>query len=297
MKMKKYIVILLAISLLLVTTSLASGQYNDSFTDSTGDVWYYQYTETKFQWKEGVERPDIDITRVEVSESGNTITVSLRVKGTISNRNEVVYEISLEDENEDTYQVLFTGGQCYLEGPNSYMMLEASGVGTSTLETSVSLSEINNPSSLDVVEAYSWDWIDAEGEGEYYYDVAGPEATSPTGSSNGDDSSGEITEEWLDRLLAGSLFCIALGVIIPIIILVVIIVLIFKLLKSDEDKGQHPSQQYQQQPQQYQQPPPEQQQEQTPPSPDESGESSSTPPPPEDEGDSKNLPPPPPEDE
>ncbi len=299
MKMKIYMVVILAISLLLVTPSLANAKYNDSVSDSTGDVWYYQYTETKFQWKEGVERPDIDITEVKISESGDMISVSLKVKGTISEEGEVVYEISLEDENEDSYTILWTGGQGFIEGPNTDMMLQVTGIGTSTLETSFSLSDINNPDSLEIAEAYTYDWIDAEGEGEYYQDVAGPEATSPSGSSNGDGnggSSGEISDDILDKLWAGSMLCIALTIIVPLIIIILIVFLILKVIRGGEDKGQQPQQYQQQQSREYQQPPPEEKQEKTPPPPEDQGGSKDTPPPPEEQDDSKDLPPPPEED-
>lgn len=278
------ILAILAITTILIVPAFASAQYNDSVNDSKGDVWYYQYTETKFRWKEGVERPDVDITEVSIEKSGDNIRVSIKVKGTISSTSEVQYQVYLEDNQENGYNLNFNAGECYIIAQNAYLSLPSTGSGTSTLEITFSLSEVGNPSSLEITEAYSHDWIDAEGEGEYYYDVAGPEATSPSGGSgdDGSGSSGEISEDVLDKLWAGSLLCIGLTIIVPVIIIILIVFLILKVIKSGEDKGQQPQQYQQKQYRDYQQPPPEEKQEKTPP-------------PPEDQGGSKDTPPPPPE--
>ena len=212
----------------------------------------------------------------------------------------VWYYVYLEDENEDSYTIQSEGGNGYLTFPNGYITPNISGIGTDTLEASFSLTQVNNPSSLTISEVGTYDWIDSEDSGEYYYDVAGPDATEPVddgnGGSNGDsDSSGEISDDILDKLWAGSLLCIGLTIIVPVIIIILIVFLILKVIKGWDDKEQRTPQQYQQQ--QYQQPPQEQQREQTPAPPEDQGESKDTPPPPEEQDDSEDLPPPPPEED
>jgi len=160
-------------------------------------------------------------------------------------------------------------GTSYLDHPTGGMYITPSGFGTDTLEITFSLEEVGNPDSLKIVEVETHDWIDAEGEGAYYYDTAGPEATEP-------DVEDEIDPEGvIDEFFARGMMCIAVAIILPIIIIVIIIVVVFKLLSGEDEEGQEPSQQRPPQ----QQPPPQQQQ-QPPSPPGDQGGSEQAPPPP-----------------
>ncbi|MEF8873476.1 MAG: hypothetical protein V5A88_02260 [Candidatus Thermoplasmatota archaeon] len=254
MKRIMYVAATLLITLVLLSPVIASAQYEDTITDSEDDLFYYKETDSGWSWVEGVERPDVDIIEVEVTESGGEIVTSLEVKGTIQEDTQVWYSISLEDGNGDSYEVMYTQGTGYLEYPNGGMSIEPSGFGTSTFEASFSSEDVGNPSSLSITDAQTHDWIDTGEEGEHYVDVAGPEAEDPTnGDENGDSGdsgdSGEVDEDLLEKVWAGSMLCIAISIIVPIVILVIIIVVVIKVLGSEEDE--------QEPPQQYQQPPPE----------------------------------------
>ena len=252
------------------------GDYSHSITDDEDDVFYYYYSEDSWGWQENVERPDIDIIRASIEESGGVIFVELEVKGTIQEDAEIWYRITLEDEDGNSYEMGYAQGTGYLEHPTGAMVIEPSGFGTDTLEISFSLDDVGNPDSLEIVEVETHDWIDAEGEGEYYYDTAGPEADEP----DVEDDEDEVDPEGvLDDLFARGMMCIALVIIIPIIIIVIIIVVVLKLLSSGDEEDQEPSEQG---------PPPQQQQ-----PPEQPPEQQQPPSPPEDQGGSGEAPPPP----
>ncbi|MFP4050792.1 MAG: hypothetical protein ACLFVB_03535 [Thermoplasmata archaeon] len=302
MRVQKYMVILLAISLMLVIPTIASAQYNDSVNDSDGDVFYYQITDSSAYWDTNKERPDIDIREVDLSESGGTVTVSMTVKGSITSSEMVWYYLILEDENEDTYQIQTEGSNAYMMFPNGYMTPSLSGIGSDTLRISFALSEVGNPASLTISEVETYDWIDSEESGEYYYDVAGPDATEPVddgnGGSGGGDSGGDSDGDYPDFIqeyIEKGMWCFALLIIIPILIIIVIIVVLVKLLKSGGEGDKQQPQQYQQQQYREYQQPPEEEQGKTPPPPKDQGGTEETPPPPESQDDSNDLPPPPPE--
>jgi len=253
-----------------------NGDYSDSITDDEGDVFYYYQDEDSWGWQENVERPDIDIIRASIEESGGEIFVELEVKGTIQEDVEVWYVITLEDEEGDSYKMGHWQGTGYLDHPTGGMYIEPSGFGTNTLEITFSLDDVGNPDSLEIVEVETHDWIDAEGEGAYYYDTAGPEATEP----DVEDDEDEIDPEGvLDDLFARGMMCIALVIIIPIIVIVIIIVVVIKILGSGDEEDQEPSEQG---------PPPQQQQ-----PPEQPPEQQQPPSPPEDQGGSGEAPPPP----
>ncbi len=247
-KKRIYIAVSLLIALLLLATPiLTSAQYDDSITDSDGDVFYWKETETGWRWQEGVERPNIDIIRTETTEDNGNILVSLEVKGAIINDDAIIYMVYLEDEEGDSYTLNYHDGSCWIYAPQAYEQIQADGIGSSTLEMSFSLAHVGDPSELSIARVETYDWIDAEGEGEYYHDTAGPEAEPPTNGNGNDD---DLDEELLERLWAGSMICIALVIIVPLVVIIIIVVVVFKLLKSDEEDDQ---QKYQQQP-----PPPSQ---------------------------------------
>ncbi|MFW6176234.1 MAG: hypothetical protein ACOC40_00895, partial [Thermoplasmatota archaeon] len=172
-----------------------------------------------------------------------------------------------------------------------------SGMGSDTLRISFALSEVGNPASLTISEVATYDWIDSEESGEYYYDVAGPDATEPVDDDNGGTGgNGNATDypDFIQDYIEKGMWCFALLIIIPILIIIVIIVVLVKLLKSGGEGDKQQPQQYQQQQYREYQQQPEQEQRKTPPPKDQGG-TERTPPPPGDEGDYNDLPPPPPE--
>jgi len=295
MKIKKYIMALIVIATLLLAPALASAGYSDSITDSTGDVYYWRWDGTSYSWRENVERPDIDITGASIQESGGVITVSIQVVGSIRDTDSHHYSIILEDEDEDSYNIWFNYGYCYMSAPGFYGQLEYSGAGTSTLEMIFYLEDVGNPESLRIRSVETHDWVDEDETGEYYYDTAGPEADDPVngnGNDNGDfdfdfdegqsvlsqtrlrvhdngDFDFDFDEGFLDDIISRGMWCLALIILIPIIIIILIVVFVIFLKKGDKGGEQPPQQQ------QYQQPPPS-----TPPEQDK-GHGETPPPPPQ----------------
>ncbi|MFO7991162.1 MAG: hypothetical protein R6U61_02575 [Thermoplasmata archaeon] len=292
MKSKKITVLVslmaLMTALMLLTPTIASAQYSDEITDPTGDVDHWRVTDTGgYGWRENVERPDVDIVRVSIEESGGNLTVELEVKGTIQSDAQedsyFMYVIELENGDGESYDITYSFGQIYFEWPGGteYGFTEPTGFGTSTLQVSFLLEEYGNPDSLEISGVTTYEYTGSAGTGEYYMDEASPGSDD---SSNGDGSSDDLTDEekdMLDKLWAGSMLCIALAVIIPIVIVVIIIIVLVKVMGGDKDEGQSQQQGYQQgpppgQPPAQQQQPPQQQSQQPP-------QESTPPPPPESE--------------
>ncbi|MFW6142274.1 MAG: hypothetical protein ACOC53_06925 [Candidatus Saliniplasma sp.] len=285
---------ILVVAALLLAPAIASAQYSDEITDSTNDVDHYQWTDTGYSVDEDVTRDNIDIVRVSIDESGGDITAELEVKGSILSDEETEshmwYMISMEDGDGDSYEIYYYFGQVYIEWEDGmeYDFTTPSGFGTSTLRIEFSLDTINNPDSLELTDAETYEYTESEGTGEYYMDEAEPGADDTNGDgtngdgtngdgTNGNDTDGDIDydEGVIDDILARGMMCLALAIILPIIILIIIIVVVVKLLKKDDKGGEQPPQQ------QYQQPPPpsgpSQQQQQG-----QSGHRETPPPPPED---------------
>ncbi|MFW6304453.1 MAG: hypothetical protein ACOC1V_01590 [Candidatus Saliniplasma sp.] len=280
---------ILVVAALLFAPAIASAQYSDEITDSTNDVAYYEWTDTGYSVDEDVTRDKIDIVRVSIDESGGNITAELEVKGSILSDEETEshmwYMISMEDGDGVSYEIYYYFGQIYIEWEDGmeYGFTTPSGFGTSTLEIEFSLDTINNPDSLELTSATTYEYTESEGSGEYYMDEAEPGTDDTNGDgtngdgTNGNDTDGDIDydEGFIDDILARGMMCLALAIILPIIILIIIIVVVVKLLKKDDKGGEQPPQQ------QYQQPPPpsgpSQQQQQG-----QSGHRETPPPPPED---------------
>lgn len=233
--------VLVLLSSLILTPVVASAQYTDSVSDPEGDVFYWKETEDGYRWRENVERPNIDITSVNIEESGGGIEVSLEVKGVIHDDPGFHYQMSLEDGDGGSYGISFNNGDCYLEWPNGFKTLEYSGVSTSTFQTSFSLDEVDNPSHLEISETITHNWLEEEGEGEYYQDTAGPDAEDPDGS--GSDGETETDEEFIDKIWTGGLLCLAVAIIVPLLIVVIIVVILIKVVKSEDEKEKRPPQQ------------------------------------------------------
>lgn len=69
---------------------------SDSIRDPTDDVMQYMYHDGRYGWKVNIgNKPHIDITDVTYSASGDKVTLSLKVDGTISRSEDIVYHIYL----------------------------------------------------------------------------------------------------------------------------------------------------------------------------------------------------------
>ncbi len=268
---KKLLVALIALALLLTVPGVVSAQYQDEITDPRGDVSHYRITETGYTWRHNVDRPDVDIRAASIREEAGDIIVSLEVEGNIRSASNFWYHIYLEDGEGQTYSIHFETGNCWLHSPYYSGNLEYSGVGTNTFQTSFPLEEVGHPTTLSIVEVYTWEWTEDEGTGEYYWDTAGPEADDPANGDDDTDNGDEDFDGVIDDLVTRGMWCLAIVIIVPIIVVIIIIVVLIKFLNKDDKDDKQPPQQ-----QDYQQPPPQQ----TPPQYQQSAPQQQQPPPP-----------------
>ncbi len=189
MKANRYFATFLAVLLLFTSVSIASAQYDQVITDPEADVDYVQEEDS---WIYDVERPNVDIVRAEISSEGEMVTISLTVKGIVTDNSSFKYAIYLADSEEGEYSILYTNGTCEMLVDISEGQLkrepETSGVGTSTLNINIELDEIYNPSTLKITEVITYEHI--EGEKEYYWDKAYPDEDQDGTSDNGDSDGG-----------------------------------------------------------------------------------------------------------
>ena len=162
-----------ALALLLVLSGVTSAQYEHVITDAEDDVDYV----INQSWTYDVERPNVDIIRVEISEGGEGVIVSLTVKGEITDAPNIEYGIYFGDGEDSSYIVHYSDGTCtlFVDTAEGMEILEpeATGAGTSTLSVDISLEYLHNPDSLEFTEVMTWEYID--GESEYYWDTAYPD--------------------------------------------------------------------------------------------------------------------------
>lgn len=235
-------------------------EYSDVITDPEDDVMRAT-GEGEEDW-EFVENPDIDIIRVEISESDGIVTVSLTVKGTIRDHPDFIYQIYMKDGYDGTYDIEYSDGESSLTIHELYSAdVAIDGVGTDTLDVVFVREQINNPGELLIskVETYN------EGMGEV--DMAGPDAEYPPGyddfvdpddpddpDDNGDDDETSMFL-WIMPIVA---------------VIVIALVLVIFLMKKKGDREEPPQEPPYEQPQE--QPPYEQHQQQD--------QTENTPPPP-----------------
>ncbi len=277
MQWKKYLVVFVALALLLVLSGVTSAQYEHVITDAEDDVDYV----INQSWTYDVERPNVDIIRVEISEGGEGVIVSLTVKGEITDAPNIDYVVNMVDGEGGDYGIHYNDGECllYVDASEGQLIHEpaTSGVGTSTLSVDIALEDIFEPDSLEISEVWTYEYIDEENE--YYWDTAYPDdddtdendVTDPDDDDpifDEDDDLPEFVEDWFER----GMMCLALGVIIVVVIVIIIIVVIIKLVKKDDKGGeQPPRQEYQQPPPPAQSPEPSEMQYQEPVPPEETG--------------------------
>jgi hypothetical protein len=146
-------------------------------TDSEGDIVLETYTDRI----EGVERPNIDITQVEITESNGIVTISLTVKGMIIISKDINYNIILYDGHKWTASISYNDGICKMEWTKNLedilneTYLEATGVGTNTLFINFSLEEFGNPLYLYISRVNTFEYcMDEFNTFESYMDFIEP---------------------------------------------------------------------------------------------------------------------------
>ncbi len=153
MMVKKCLVILLALSLLLTIPGLSRAQYEDVIMDEQGDV---SHTTCMDPFGKEVEKPNVDILRVEMVGGDGTVTVSLTVAGQILEKQddiEFVYQVYLLDQDGTLFWIQYDGNHCVLAVDGQDHDLDPVGIGTDTLSVTFSLAEVGEPANLDLRDA------------------------------------------------------------------------------------------------------------------------------------------------
>ncbi len=119
--MKKIIAIVVGIAFIASLGTIASAQ-SGTITDPTGDVMHYRWHDDGYGWSMNIaNKPNIDITEVKYVVTGDTISLSLTVAGTIVNSEEMIYSAYLLT-SDSSYNFMYPfGGEGY-------------GIATSTVE-------------------------------------------------------------------------------------------------------------------------------------------------------------------
>ncbi len=180
---RKFLVALIALSLLSFIPAVAAAGYSDVVTDDTGDVMRFISEE---DWTL-VENPQLDIVKVEVFEDGDWVHVELTVVGAITDSPSIEYEIILKCSGGGTYEIYYTDGECevfaerYYDGGawSNYFEPPTHGAGTETLTIVFTRENIGEPEDLLISEVYALDQSKME------IDMAGPDADYPEGYGEG----------------------------------------------------------------------------------------------------------------
>jgi len=110
-KIRHIILFVMVVQILYVIPALVSAQNNHVITDPEGDVVLETYTDRI----EGVERPNIDITRAGIAKSNGIVTISLTVKGIITSSADINYHITIRDEYKWNAGISYNDGICKME--------------------------------------------------------------------------------------------------------------------------------------------------------------------------------------
>ncbi len=168
--MKKIVAMLICFAFIATIGTTVQAQ-SGSLTDQVGDVLHYREQDEVWSWGANIEnKPNIDITELIYVVTGDTVSLSLTVDGTISNSEGVGY-----------YAYLITSDSSYTFW---HLGSEVFGMATSTGDGDFQMSEADITVSGDTITAT--------------YDVVGTFSTVDEfyGFSNEYTVVGDASSEW-----------------------------------------------------------------------------------------------------
>jgi hypothetical protein len=168
--MKKIVAMLVCFAFIATIGTTVQAQ-SGSLTDPAGDVLHYREQDGRWSWGANIEnKPNIDITELNYVVTGDTVSLSLTVAGTISTSEGVGY-----------YAYLITSDSSYTFWP---LGDEVFGMATSTGDGDFQMSEADITVSGDTITAT--------------YDVVGTFSTVDEfyGFSNEYTVVGDASSEW-----------------------------------------------------------------------------------------------------
>jgi len=193
MNRKCSVILLFSLGLILLSPSLLA------VSDTTEDVYHFGGYNAEVKWEFFGERDAIDISDVSQSVSGSDITVSLTVKGGITDNDKISYYIYLYKDATSYYAVDYSDGSGMATSNGDIASYPADTspdyVFSNNGKTfSYTFSNVDTSSSL-TLEAYAVEHAAFGGiAGEAWYDYA-PENTAPyyAGGNTGGNSGGNGT--------------------------------------------------------------------------------------------------------
>ena len=195
--MKKTLAILISFAFLAALGTTVSAE---TVTDSTGDVWHWNYTGSTWGWEyNSVGKSNIDITELGYTVNGQQVTLTLKVAGTITN-SDVVYYWAYLNTSDSHYWFNWANGEGSAMAMNtaegSFQMdtdpeISVNGntitvvytvVGTFSAGTELWGWAAEYTTYGDTTNEWWADWVPNE-ESPYY-----DQYSSDSGDDNGDDN-------------------------------------------------------------------------------------------------------------
>ncbi len=204
--MKK--IIALPISLVLLA-AIGATVTAESVTDPTGDVYHWQYTDTTWGWDTNIgDKPNIDITDLTYSVTGDQLTLSMKVAGTIASSEGITYTIWL-NTTDSYYTAGWANGEGFGMGVSteegSYEMDFEPEISASGNTITVTFDTVGTFTAIDAFWGFSQEFHDlSEGmAGEYWADWApesyawyeGGSSSGDSGDTGGDDTGDDTSGE------------------------------------------------------------------------------------------------------
>ena len=247
-EMRKIIGLVIGVCLcFLFFSGNATAGYNDTVKDGTGDVWHCYWTETTdIQTSYNHERPNIDITQVSMSESGGNVTVTMKVKGTITDSWNIEYCLRIVDDNgtptindDSTYYIQYGVATetvfCNLlwSDKGSTLLIHTSDLSDNTthsggtLTTHFQLSDIGNPGQLrfatdEAGAGYASEYVKIEETYQEWYE----DSVTDEEAEEGEITGGEEEERGRNISFASVAVCCTIVIVIAAVIIVAVIMLI-----------------------------------------------------------------------
>lgn len=180
----------LAVMVLLVAGAAGAATVDDD----TGDVFHWRWSENlgRYSWAHAVtDKPNVDITELSYDVSGETLTLSMTVQGTIEDDDGVWYW-AYYNTSDATYTMYYVNGSgtAFGQGGSSYT------TGNVTVSSSSISASIDLLGSDTRVEFYGWaaSGYTGEDDAEYWQDWApndyGPDVDDDNGGGGDDDGDG-----------------------------------------------------------------------------------------------------------
>ena len=153
MKLLKYGIVGIGTLMLVLSAMSVSAE---TIADGTGDVWHWAQTGTTWAWGGNVgDKPNIDITDISYTVTGNTLTLSMTVEGTIQSTDKIGYFIYY-NTTDTSYWLSWANG----EGGGLAMSTAQGGIPGAATNVTASGNTFNGTFDIlgDASKVAFWGW-------------------------------------------------------------------------------------------------------------------------------------------